>query len=175
MNVNNEWPFQDQILSITVQNWRTLSSRKPEQWTCSLFPSVTNELPFKDNLQVPLRTQWALSLKTSIVTKHSLSLQFCNLVAYNFKMSPEYNSTDSKTSVFLKPWTMTMQSLLPHFTDEQLFQDHLMSIIQPFQDHLSSRTLLNQRSLSWEIWMMNLQSLPCTTNEWSFQGDLLSI
>ena len=47
--VSNEWTFQDDLLSITLPTQTALSSERPEQSMCRVFPSVTDKGSFQDH------------------------------------------------------------------------------------------------------------------------------
>ena len=82
---------------------------------------------------------------------------YCHL-----KNISSYNSTDLKRAISKESWTMTVQHLFPSVTNEQSFQDHLLS-----------RNLLIQRVFfpaRHELWTCIL--FPSVTNECPFQKHL---
>ena len=68
---------------------------------------------------------------------------------------PSKTSTNSKSSVSQKIWTMTVNSLFPTVTNEW-----------PFQDHFLSKTLLTLRVLSLEISTVTMQNLFPMCHQW---------
>ena len=104
-----------------------------------------------------LPTQRALFWQMSTVTVQSL-FTLCH--HWNFKMSPEHNSTDLKSFVYWNTWTMTVQSFLGATAECPV-------ILKPFYEYNSTES---RSSVSQKTWTKNIQSLlPSVTNEWLCQ------
>ena len=120
---------------------------------CSVFPSVTNEWSFQDQLpsKIHLYLLKELCVPVDLNNVHTIFSPLSNEQPGILRHPSSYDSTDSQSSVLADPIFNCVESLLPPVSQPSA---------QPFQDNLPSITLSNQRILSQpKYYPSNLEDL----------------
>ena len=122
----SKWHFKI-ISSVQLWHWLwALYSVSPDQWTCTDFPSVTDEWPLQVHL--PSKTSLTQALSLRILTQW-----MCRIFP---SITNEQHSQDHLSSRNPLTWALSlggpdqwMCSVFHSATNKQPFQDHLLSKI----------------------------------------------